>query len=170
MTLPSDSGYCFRFDGELWSWVIDIISLDYLLLLEHVNLYPWNLSNLIYIMCLRICLSELCIVFCMHTFHAAHICMVFNSVKCVHYFYLQVNSWIITYLSHCLNLQPILCIVHWTHWILDFKYILLLLLLSCVHPLFWSPCVCCMWVWGRESVTVVPGRCLRGVWCCAFAV
>ena len=23
---------------------------------------------------------------CMHTFHSAHICMVFNSVKCVHYF------------------------------------------------------------------------------------
>ena len=29
---------------------------------------------------------------CMHTFHLAHICMVFNSVKCVHYFYHQVNS------------------------------------------------------------------------------
>ena len=98
---------------------------------------------------------------CRHTFHSTHICVVFNSVKCVHYFYLQVNSWIITYLSHCLNLQPILCIVHWTHWILDFKYILLLLL-SCVPPLFWSLCVCCMWVWGRESVTVLPERCSRG--------
>ena len=29
---------------------------------------------------------------CIHTFHSAHICMVFNSVKCVHYFYHQVNS------------------------------------------------------------------------------
>ena len=29
---------------------------------------------------------------CMHTFHSAHICMVYNSVKCVHYFYQQVNS------------------------------------------------------------------------------
>ena len=29
---------------------------------------------------------------CMHTFHSAHICMVFNSVKCVHYYYNQVNS------------------------------------------------------------------------------
>ena len=29
---------------------------------------------------------------CKHTFHSAHICMVFNSVKCVHYFYHQVNS------------------------------------------------------------------------------
>ena len=29
---------------------------------------------------------------CMHTFHSAHICMVFNSVKCVYYFYHQVNS------------------------------------------------------------------------------
>ena len=29
---------------------------------------------------------------CMHTFHSAHICMVFNSVKCVHYFYHQVIS------------------------------------------------------------------------------
>ena len=29
---------------------------------------------------------------CMHTFHSAHIYMVFNSVKCVHYFYHQVNS------------------------------------------------------------------------------
>ena len=28
---------------------------------------------------------------CMHTFHSAHKCMVFNSVKCVHYFYNQVN-------------------------------------------------------------------------------
>ena len=28
---------------------------------------------------------------CMPTFHSAYICMVFNSVKCVHYFY-QVNS------------------------------------------------------------------------------
>ena len=28
---------------------------------------------------------------CMHTFHSAHICMVFNSVKCVHYLYDQVN-------------------------------------------------------------------------------
>ena len=29
---------------------------------------------------------------CMHTFHSAHICMVHNSVKCVHYFYHQVYS------------------------------------------------------------------------------
>ena len=29
---------------------------------------------------------------CIHTFHSAHICMVFNSVKCVNYFYHQVNS------------------------------------------------------------------------------
>ena len=101
---------------------------------------------------------------CMHTFHSAHICMVFNSVKCVHYFYLQVNSWIITYWLHCLSLQPILCIVHWTriyiHWILDLKYILLLLVcvfrrvdgvclcLLCTQLLFWVLCfvlsvVCC---------------------------
>ena len=30
----------------------------------------------------------------MHTFHSAHICMVVTSVKCVHYFYHQVNSLI----------------------------------------------------------------------------
>ena len=29
---------------------------------------------------------------CMHTCHSVHICMVYNSVKCVHYFYHQVNS------------------------------------------------------------------------------
>ena len=29
---------------------------------------------------------------CMYTFHSAHICIVYNSVKCVHYFYNQVNS------------------------------------------------------------------------------
>ena len=37
---------------------------------------------------------------CMHTFNSAHIYMVFNSVKCVHYFCHQVDSSIITYLSH----------------------------------------------------------------------
>ena len=66
---------------------------------------------------------------CIHTFYSAHICMVFNSVKCVHYFYHQVNSRIITYLSHCLNLQPILGIVHRTrisiyigYWTLNIYY------------------------------------------------
>ena len=49
---------------------------------------------------------------CMHTFHSAYICMVFNSVKCVHNYHNQVIFLIITYLSHCLNLQPILGIVH----------------------------------------------------------
>ena len=29
---------------------------------------------------------------CMPTFHSANICMVYNSVKCVHIFYHQVNS------------------------------------------------------------------------------
>ena len=29
---------------------------------------------------------------CTHTFHSAYILMVFNSVKCVYYFYHQVNS------------------------------------------------------------------------------
>ena len=29
---------------------------------------------------------------CMHTFHSAHICIVYNCVKCVHYWYHQVNS------------------------------------------------------------------------------
>ena len=35
-------------------------------------------------------------------------CSVYNSVKCVYYFYNQVNSLIIIYLSHYLNVQPIL--------------------------------------------------------------
>ena len=29
---------------------------------------------------------------CMHTFHSAHICIVYNSVKCVRYSYNQVHS------------------------------------------------------------------------------
>ena len=49
---------------------------------------------------------------CMYTFHSTHICMVFNSVNCVHYFYHQVYSWIITYFVTLIKLQPILCIVH----------------------------------------------------------
>ena len=84
--LPSYSGYGFRSEGELWSWVIDNISLEYVLMSEYVNWYPWNLSNLIYIMYLCMFLWAMYCV-CMHTFQSAHICMVFNSVKCVHYFY-----------------------------------------------------------------------------------
>ena len=74
--------------------MIDCISLDYVLLLEckfiplefiKLNLYyvPTHMFIYVsYVLCLH----------CMHTFHSAHICMVFNSVKCVHYFDLQVNS------------------------------------------------------------------------------
>ena len=29
---------------------------------------------------------------CIQNFHSAHICIVYNSVACVHYFYNQVNS------------------------------------------------------------------------------
>ena len=29
---------------------------------------------------------------CIHIFHSAHICIVYNSMKCEHYFYHQVNS------------------------------------------------------------------------------
>ena len=29
---------------------------------------------------------------CMHTFNSAHICMVYNSLKCVHYLYHKANS------------------------------------------------------------------------------
>ena len=80
--------------------------------------------NLYYVLMYMFMSAMYCV--CMHTFYSAHICMVFNSVKCVHYFYHQVHSWIITYLSHCLNLQPIVCIVHLTRiigsWTLNINY------------------------------------------------
>ena len=40
-------------------------------------------------MCVCVFMSAMYSV-CMHTFHSAHICNVYNSVKCVHYFYNQV--------------------------------------------------------------------------------
>ena len=45
--------------------------------------------NLDYVLMYMFMSTMYCV--CMHTFHSAHICMVFNSVKCVHYFYYQVN-------------------------------------------------------------------------------
>ena len=50
-----------------------------------VNLYHWNLSiNLDNVLMYMFMSAMYCV--CMHTFHSAHICMVFNSVKCVHFF------------------------------------------------------------------------------------
>ena len=42
--------------------------------------------------------------------------------------------------------------------------------LSCVLLLLWFLCVCCMWVWGRESGLVFLGWCSWWVSCCLFVV
>ena len=85
--------------------MVNIISLDYYIDLGACKFIPlefikYKLDSVLMFM------SAIYRV-CMHTFHSADICIVCNSVKCVHYFYNQVNSLIIIYFSHCLNLQSI---------------------------------------------------------------
>ena len=66
---------------------------------------------------------------CMHTFHSARICIVYNSVKCVHYFYNQfLNYFIFVTLFKFADLfeNSTLNSYLYIHWISDFKYILLL--------------------------------------------
>ena len=86
MTLPSDSGYGFCSDGELFQYFIglciDVRTCKFIPL----EFMKFNSDSVL--MCMFTS-AMYCV--CMHTFHLAHICMVFNSVKCVHYFY-QVNS------------------------------------------------------------------------------
>ena len=67
--------------------MINTISLDYVLMSEHVNLYPWNLE---YVLMYMFMSAMYCV--CIHNFHSAHICIVYNSGKCVRYSYNQVNS------------------------------------------------------------------------------
>ena len=133
MTLPSDSGYCYRSDGELWSWVfLDNISLDYVLLLEHVNLYLWNLSNLISIMYLRIYLCELCIVFACILF-IQHIYVWYSIV-------MNFNSYII-YMSSLLHLWHVIvtlmtchpCYIYDVSSLLHLWHVILVILITC-HP------------------------------------
>ena len=68
------------------------ISLYYVLLSENGKFLPLEFINynLDYVL-MYMFMSAMYRV-CMHTFHSAHICMVFNSVNCVHYFHHQVNS------------------------------------------------------------------------------
>ena len=78
-------------------------------------------------MYLYICLCVLCIVICMHTFHSAHIFKVCNSV-----------IWPTHSIFNYGHISKLYCHVVYSplnsyvdiHWILDFKYILLLLLLT----------------------------------------
>ena len=77
--------------------MIDNILLYYVLMSEHVKYIPFEFikNNLDYLLMYMFMSAMYCVY--MHTFHSAHICIVFNNVKCVHYFYHQVNFIIITY-------------------------------------------------------------------------
>ena len=68
------------------------ISLDYVLMSEHINVYPWEFIkfNFDSVMMYMFMSAMYCV--CMHTFHSAHVCIVYNSVKCVRYSYNKVNS------------------------------------------------------------------------------
>ena len=71
-----------------------------------------------------------CHILCLHVYFSFRTYYVLYTIVWNVYilFKNKVNYWIIIYLSHYLNVQPILWIVHWTrisiYWIFDFKYIL----------------------------------------------
>ena len=92
-----------------------------------LSFYPFLFFILSCFIYLYICLCFLCIVICMHSFHSAHIFIVCNSVMCTKSF----NIWLWLYCfklysPYCVQFTELICYIH---WILDFKYILLLLLL-----------------------------------------
>ena len=74
-----------------------------------------------------ICLCFLCIVICMHRFHSAHVFKVCNSVIWPTHSIFNYGHIVKLY-SHFVY-SPLNSYVY-IHWILDFKYILLLLLLK----------------------------------------
>ena len=49
-------------------------------------------------------------------------------------------------------------------------WVLWVYVLPCVLLLLWLQCVCCMWLWGRQSVLVFLSWYSWGVWCCLFVV
>ena len=109
-------------DGEVSSCVINNVPL------VHVLQHFWNkFTRLLFIlscfMYLFICLCFLCVVICMHSFHSAHIFIVYNSVICTHSF--NNGHIIFNYKAHFVY-NPLNSYVY-IHWTLN---ILLLLLTS----------------------------------------
>ena len=67
-----------------------------------------------------ICIYFLCIVICMHSFHSTHIFIVYNSVICTKSFNILI------YTAH-FGYSPLNSYVY-INWILDFNYILLIII------------------------------------------
>ena len=76
-----------------------------------------------------ICLCFLCIVICMHSFHSAHIFKVCNSVKWPTHSIFNYGHIVKLYNHFIYN--PLNSYIY-IHWILDFKYIYILLLLHLI--------------------------------------
>ena len=78
---------------------------------------------------LYICLCFLCIVICMHSFHSADIFIVYNSVICTNPFnnVFYNGHIVLNYTGHFVY-NPLNSYVY-LHWILDFKYIIIISLM-----------------------------------------
>ena len=124
--------------GELSSCVINTA-------IRSCNIIFGTLSEQIYQLTLKkipctyiyiyiyICICFLCIVICMHCYHSAYIFKVYNSVIWPTHSIFNYGHIVKLY-SHFLY-SPLNSYVY-IHWILDFKYILFVLLSYTSFPLF----------------------------------
>ena len=109
--------------GELSSCVINTSIISCIIIFGTLSeqIYQLTFYLFLFYVLIYICLCFLCFVICMHSFHSAHIFKVCNSVIWPNY------GHIVKLYSHFVY-SPLNSYVY-IHWILDFKYILLLLLL-----------------------------------------
>ena len=127
-TIPLVHVLCYFF-YPLHLYVFILICQYYVVLLERTNkdiiyIIYYNIRNT-FGTNLPLCLCFLCIMICMHSFHSAHIFKVCNSVIRPSHSKFDYGHIVLNYTAHIVY-SP-LNLYAYIHWILDFKYILLLL-------------------------------------------